>query len=296
MGLSESFGLEEPWFRRLIKVIDDHPDIFSPANVSDAQFLLGGLGNRQVLALHDWARGAGVTEEKGRSGVGLSAFGRMLLTYDPQLDELGTLWAIHHKLCMRPDDIWFYAYYSNKVRCGVLSRSELKGRLLEARGLSESVVEKKCLSPLLQTMSKTKLGSECGLLIPLDDSTYERRPPDEPRLHLAVLAYMVCDWARVHNRQTASVSELTESGAPGSYLQLELNTLISMLHRIQDRYLKRVLWVSETAGLNSVTFDGRATPDTILKAYYLEKLEDLPPPDALKTALGQGTRSRKGSQ
>lgn len=287
MGLSETFGFEELWLRRLIKVVEEHPGLFSPDKISDAQYLLGGLGNRQVLALRDWARGMGLIVEKGRGHIVLSAFGRLLLDYDPQLDELGSMWAIHHGLCMRSDDIWFYAYYANHVRCGSITRGELKTRLLHERKMSDSVVEKKCLTPLLHTMKKTKLGTECGLMAKVDEATYERKPPDESRLHPAVLAYMVCDWAYSQDRQTASLTELSQEGGSGCQLQLETTVFSRMLRRVQDRYRKRVLWISETAGLNSVTFDRRISPLCLLRAYYLEHVEECSPLESLDKAIQQ---------
>jgi len=285
MGLSESFGFEERWLRRLLKTVPEEPDILKPERVKEAQFRLGGLGNRQVFAVRDWARGAGLMENAGDGNVCLTALGRILLENDPQLDEDGSLWAIHHGLCMKPDDIWFYAHYANTFGPGSFSRAQLKDSLSTARDFAESVIEKKCLTPLLHTMKSTKLGDELGVLVSKNENSYERKPPDESRVHPAVLAFMVCDWAARRERRSAHVAELMQKGGTGRYMAIPADTFSMLLGRIQQRYAKQVLSISRTAGLNSVTFAEDVPSLSLLRAYYLEHLQGMEPLEALNAAL-----------
>jgi len=65
MALSEAFGFEERWLRLLIRRSLTIRSCFrlenlrSPEGMANAQHALGGIGNRQVRALRDWAKGIG---------------------------------------------------------------------------------------------------------------------------------------------------------------------------------------------------------------------------------------------
>lgn len=90
---------------------------------------------------------------------------------------------------------------------------------------------------------------------------------------------------------------MLELGGPARSLILDSWALDEFLDKIQDRYLKRVLWVSRTAGLNSVTFANDFPPLALLNAYYLEHVTGVEPIEALlkgierqKTILSEVTR------
>lgn len=285
MELSESFGFEPRWLRLLLKALPHHPQLFHSGNVADAQYILGGLGNRQVLALRDWATGIGLIGA-GRTGSfsSLTPLGALITAHDPELEEDGSYWAIHHSLC-RSTGIWFYASYSNLFGPGVFSRDEIKSRLKGCRAISESVIEKKCVVPLLHTMKSTRLGSELGVLSVRNGTLYERRRPDERRLHEAVVAFMLYDWAERSGRRTVNVSELAMWGGVANYLALSNDQLVGFLERIQDRYAKKVLWVSQTAGLGSIAFAEDVPSLALLRAYYIEQLEGVRPEVAFERAV-----------
>jgi hypothetical protein len=287
VGLSEAFGFEEQWLRKLIKVIGDNPDLFRQDNIENSQFLLGGLGNRQVLALKDWARAMGLIRQRtNETGFELSPVGRILSRYDPQLEEDGSLWALHHALCMSANDIWFYASYCNRIPLGqLITRSQIKAALAAERPMAESVIEKKCLFPLLQIMGQTRLGHEFGLLVPAGEDIYERRSPDVSRLHPAVIAYMVCDWASRRNRNTVNIAEMMEVDGVCRYVGLGETLFLELLGAVQERYAKNVLWVSLTAGLNSIVIATQSQPLALLEAFYLERVEDKEPLEALRMAM-----------
>jgi len=285
MGLTESFGFEERWMRMLIKRIPDYPDLFEPSKISDAQSILGGLGNRQVLALRDWGLGCEILVKQPNGTFSLNKLGRILHEHDPDLEELGSFWAIHHNLCMNIKGIWFYSVYSNSFGAGRFTRSDIKERLLEHKKLSNSMVEKKCMTPLLHTMRATKLGRELGILFQTDDELYERQVPKDEKLHPGVLSYMLLDWAMRNNRRTANIVELTAYNSVGGYLALDQLSLIKHLTIIQSHYSDRVIQFSQTAGLNSITFNDDLIPSILLRAYYVERASfDCDPLKALNRA------------
>ncbi len=288
MGLSETFGFEEKWMRLCLKTVNVDPNIFKPEYIQEAQRLLGGLGNRQVLALKDWARASGLIRQKHSSVFELTPIGQLLVTYDPNLEENASYWVIHHGLCMNPDDIWFYAHYANSFSVGKFSREYLKQSMLKIRALSESVIEKKCITPLLHTMKATRLGDTLGLLARSEDGSYLRRSPDKNSLPVTIVAYMILDWASKANRTTLNIAELFQPGNVGTYLGIDRGTLDDILDDTQEMYSGRILHISRTAGLNSISISRGIQPLTVLRAYYMELNNGIEPTKAIEESQKNG--------
>ena len=284
MGLSESFGFEERWLRLGLKVLMKDGTIFQPSRISEAQIVLGGIGNRQVFALRDWMRGIGLITQLGSGAFELTPLAQVIMQYDPTLEEDGSYWVIHHSLCMNASDIWFYSYYANTFGEGSFSRDDIKTSFMKARNLSETVIEKKCITPLLHTMRSTKLGERLGILLPLEKDLYQRKAPSEANLPLPVFAYMIVDWTTRNTRTTCNTAELLQVGSVAKCLALPPIEMNQMLDRVQDRYRGRILTVSRTAGLNSVSFNNTIKPLAILRTYYIELFDGLDSSDSLNMA------------
>lgn len=289
-----NFGIREKWLRMLVKVLPSHPDIFTNLTnrerMEEAQYLLGGIGNKQVPAIKDWAVGIGLIERYDDFNAikySLTSLGKIISEYDPQFEEPGTMWAIHYNLCAnsskakhtdKSDDIWFYSRYSNSFGVGTFSRDEIKTCLKnyskkDGGNYLDSTIEKNCMTPLLDTMSNTKIGKELGVMTVVDSekNIYERRHPDELSLHPAIFAYMLYDWADFNSRPSMNTAEFYSNNSVACLMAMGEEQLRIYLNKIQDRYIKKILWVSWTAGLNSVAFEKNIPPLAILRAYYIEQ-------------------------
>lgn len=273
--------------RMLLKEVPRDTGLFSSKNLEHAQYALGGLGNCQVKALRDWARSMSFLEVFSATESALSSLARLVCQFDPCLEEDGTWWVIHARLASNPDDIWFYSYYARDVPPGRFAKTDLRSRLQAYRGDSDSYIAKKCLFPLMHTMSATRLGADLGLLRVLDGQCLERVEPEMDRLPASVVAFMIVDWMSRHGRQTVGIDEIAEADGPARYLGMPRALLDAYLDLIQDRYAKAVLWVSRTSGLNSVAREARLKPYAVLRAYYLEHLEGLSPTKALNLGIEQ---------
>jgi len=286
--MSESFGFEERWIRLLLKNIPDHPDIFWNDRMEDAQYLLGGLGNRQVLALKDWARAIGlIIEEKKEKQAKfvLTPLGKIITQYDPKLDENGTFWAIHHNLCLSENkQIWFYPFYSNTFGIETFTREQMERHLREARPDAGESMYGTWLNKLTHTMKSTKLGNDLGILVPVDKNLFERRSPDSS-LNYALIAYILCDWAEKFSRDTVNLLEFQNKNGVFRYLALSDTQAKEFLDIIQDRFSKKILWFSRTAGLNSIVFEPNVPSLAVLRAYYLQQLEGMEPLKALEEGI-----------
>ena len=69
------------------------------------------------------------------------------------------------------------------------------------------------------------------------------------------------------------------------YVGLGETLFLELLGAVQERYAKNVLWVSLTAGLNSIVIATQSQPLALLEAFYLERVEDKEPLEALRMAM-----------
>ncbi|MBV5327184.1 MAG: DUF4007 family protein [Chlorobium sp.] len=285
-SLSETFGLRDRWFKMLFKVLPEKPALFDKANIEDAQYDLGGIGPRQVPAIQEWALGMSVIYKKDNLYY-LTELGELFRKYDLTLSEFGTAWAMHYSLCINSQDLksklWFYYHYSNTFAAGIFRRDDVKSALASATS-SESVLDKKIVGPLCETMREWSFAKSLGIGDFSDPKDFSRRAPSNDQLHPAIMAYMLYDWAHRNARPGVNIAEFFNYGGVARLLAMEEQQFCEYLQLIHDRYHKKVLWVSFTAGLNSVTFEKNIKPLALLEMYYLEFLSGMEPLDAFKTA------------
>ncbi|MDR4506775.1 MAG: DUF4007 family protein [Candidatus Brocadiaceae bacterium] len=85
---------------------------------------------------------------------------------------------------------------------------------------------------------------------------FRRIEPPEDRLDSIMVAYITLDWAKRNERNSANLTELTGlKESPGKILHLSIRRYSEYLDKIQAMFNKEILWVSYTAGLNSVAFE-----------------------------------------
>jgi hypothetical protein len=148
------------------------------------------------------------------------------------------------------------------------------------------------LQALLQACTWTPLGSSLGVLVETGPDRFARRLGQDSTVPLPIFAFAVLAWAHHSGRETVDVAEITERSAPGHAFGLSLELLNAVLDRAQEAYRKEVLWVSRTAGLNSVGFHPDTQPLHLVETYYLEQIEGLEPYEALQRARTEGLSAR----
>jgi hypothetical protein len=256
--LSGTFGIEESWLRKGLKQIRSNPLFFAKNNKQVAQQELG-MGNKQVEALIDWLVSSNLVRKHKENRISkfiLTEFGELVANYDPDLSEDGTYWVIHYFFSMDNDKLWFYYWYINEFEANTFLRKELEIGLSGVRNTSEKVINDFCVLPLLQTMRKTRLGKPFGIMIEDAQNRFKRIEPPEEKLDPIIVAYMTMDWAKKNDRSSANLLELTGAKcSPGKILHLSTKRYSEYLDKIQSMFNREVLWVSYTAGLNSVAFE-----------------------------------------
>lgn len=290
-NLSETFGLRDRWLKMLFKVLPDNPALFDKANIDDAQYLLGGIGVRQVPSIQEWALGMGVIHKKDNQYF-LTELGELFRKYDLTLSEFGTAWAMHYSMCVNNSDskskLWFYYHYSNTFGSSTFRREDVKSALASATS-SESVLDKKIMGPLCETMKEWSFAKALGIGDFTDPKNFQRSTPSNAQLHPAVMAYMLYDWAHRNSRPGVNIAEFFNYGGVARFLAMEEQQFCEYLQQIHDRYHKKILWVSFTAGLNSVTYEKNIRPLALLEMYFLEHLSGMDPLDALKAVTTETT-------
>lgn len=277
------FGIDELWIRRGIKYVKKTPAIFNKDSKDDAMQLMG-LGSVQVAALKDWLLETNLLN-KSSSGYVLSDIGNIIYKYDIDFSEDATLWLLHYNLASKEGKSWFYYWYINEFEVDRFNRDDIKNGLFNYKDYAINHIEKYSMAPLLQTMRKTRLGKSFGIMIEDAPNQFRRTEPPEDKLDPIIVAYITMDWAKRNDRSSANLIELTTlKCSPGKILHLSSSRYAEYLDKIQALFNKEILWVSYTAGLNSVSFEKTVNPFDLLKAYYIKKRDEISPFDAYQKA------------
>lgn len=95
----ETFCIREGWLAKGIHAVSEDSSVFKKNYGADAL----GVGSNMAKAIRYWLKAFGLTEEKSKTGVQLSEFGKLVLEADPYFEKLLTLWILHIHLCFHPD-------------------------------------------------------------------------------------------------------------------------------------------------------------------------------------------------
>jgi hypothetical protein len=276
------FGFERSWLARAMKAVNQRPDIFARASLEDAQRHLG-LGNQQVFAVEHWVQALGLVV-KTSAGYSLSASGAIVAEHDPQVEEMGTWYALHYWLATTRRGSLAYWCAANQMP-PAFTRSALQeciARELPGKSLHTYTNHLRVFFAILHG---TPIGNDMRLFT-TDGETVRRRYIDTCSVPEAIAAYMLSDWAARNHRSTASIAEIELPEAPGALMFMASGAVNQALDRIVERYCGKVLWLSRTAGLNSIGF-GNIPPLALLRSYYYENMMGVEPMKALEDSIRQ---------
>ena len=108
----ETFALRAAWPKKAYDAAREDAHIFS----SDAALARLGVGKNMVRAMRHWSLALGILDDVGRGSVGPTVFGRFLLDdaggADPFLEDAGTPWLLHWRLCRHPAPatLWHFVF------------------------------------------------------------------------------------------------------------------------------------------------------------------------------------------
>ncbi len=280
------FAFERNWVARALPRMREDVTLISRGNEERARLEIG-IGVRQVDSLRDWLQAMDLIERNDDGWV-LRRPAMLLLHYDPLLEETGTWAALHYRLASERSRMGIYYWFVNQFPLRRFSDEDLLRELVAADSNDLAVrTLKNCARCLMNVLQRTPLGEQTGLRAVGGDS-YGRDGPSSLATSPVLLGYALADWARADGRTTANFAELWGEGAPARIFNLNKDTLDSYLDVVDNRYRKRVVSISRTAGLNSVAFRPDVHPLQILEIYYLEQITGLEPYEAMSRALTDG--------
>jgi len=283
------FGFNRSWISKAIKSLPKYPNLFIKGNRAsrDIRNILG-IGPTKVESLKAWLEFMEITD---KSGGKLSDIGNIIFEFDQTIEEKGTWFYIHYKLTQN-FQIW--NQYISNFQLKKFRKNEFREHLKKIyKEFSERTINNALLS-LFSAMRDTPLGNELGFMVEEEGYYYKKEPP-EKKLSPLIFAYILADWMKTEVRTSVHSSELFERGGPARILNLSTNRVEKYLSTIRDNYGKELVWISTTAGLNSIRRNEDIDPLVILIAYYQQQVEGVEPPRNLQEAIDYYNKNLKDS-
>ncbi len=282
----ETFHLREGWLTKGLRkvVTEDLPDIFLRKDAIEHL----GIGSNMVRSLRFWMQATGVCKEVKQNGKTIQAptdFGRLVIKYDPYLENEMTLWLLHYHLVKESKHAttwyWFFNHFEYRE-----FDEEIFIKLLES-WIQEQGVQvargslKKDYDCFINTYLSNKyvgeinpednLGCplrELGLIELLDEKTrrYRITKRNVAALPKELFYFCILDQAMENNSRYVTIDEMFYNpGSIGRVFLLGVSEVIQVLEILQNY---NFLYLTKTAGLNNVSLLEILEPYRLLEEYY----------------------------
>lgn len=286
----ETFVLRYGWLKKAYDAILKDPSVFG----RDDAIITLGVGRNMVRSIRHWALASGVLEEELHTrGLRLqpSSFGNFLFGstgHDPYLEDIGSIWLIHWRICANERRSTSWTWTFNLLRsteftiAGVLSviQKELEKRSVKVppistlkrdvdccvrsyapgESLKKTIIEDTLDSPLVELRLVSRTNS--------DLLKFNRGP--QISLRDEIFTHTLIDfWDRkAPARESLSFNEIAYGvGSPGSVFKIDEDSLATRLEKLE--------WVSggslvyaDVAGLKQVYRRAAVNKEEILESYY----------------------------
>lgn len=272
-----TFSIREGWLEKAIHIIansDDNKSLFS----KDNGVIEFGIGSMMVTSLRYWLIATDIIDERTNQ---LSEFGRLLLEFDPYLDDEFSWWIIHEKLASNYKDAPILNIIFNEFKPKNFKKQDLNEFVLEylkdnaIEFSSESGVDSditvflKTYTNEVVTDPEDNLNSPLGKLdlIQKDkDGSYSFIQPRHDRLNYLVVYYNILNC--LGNSDSVHISELMNTNnSPTKLLKMDKNLFYLYLNEFKREGL---ITVNRTAGLNMVYIHEKLSERQIFEKYFME--------------------------
>ena len=291
----ESFPFRYTWLTKGVRHCASDPTIFTKP---EAMALLG-VGKNMVRSIRHWCLACGVIEEdstqpnnRGRwlrpTELGRSIFGDDDHSWDPYMEDVGTLWLLHWQLTtdLARATTWHFAFSHihdlEFTRPGLeLAVGEFARRIPNVRASKGTI--KRDIEVFVRTYAPSRRQddvaiedsldcplAELGLILPMEDAgCYRFNRGSQKTLPDLVFAYAVGQYFRRWlSVKTISLEELAyASDSPGRVFKLDeysLGERLERIHKVTDG-----AWhFSETAGLKQLVAARQPNEMDFLARHY----------------------------
>lgn len=272
----ETFCIREGWLSKGIKAVWEDAKVFTNMYGADAL----GVGSNMAKAIRYWLKTCGLTKEVPGKGVCLSQLGKIVLQYDPYMEENFTWWCIHINLAKNKENATIWYLFFRHYQLEEFTREELEGFMMEqlvkyagTEDFSSRSLKDDC-SVLLQMYSKEKLTANdpedkkiCPLsklgILRKNGNLYKRTMPDYSSISSEVLLYLMEGYSK---ERAVSMEELY-SGELGVRSVLGISS--SMFQEFLEELAREgYIDINRTAGLDMIYKLKQLSGKDIVQTFY----------------------------
>lgn len=269
----EKFHLREGWIAKGLYGVSANPRVFSGSDGTDQL----GVGTNMVKSIKYWMLAMGLIKEGQKNGAELTDLGKMILKYDPFLEDDLSLWLLHSYISKNNfrSTVWYLFF--NKCQAEEFTKEELYTVLrkelisyAETDSFAESSL-KDDIDVLLNMYSKDTKNDDpedknkCPLaslkLIKKEGDVYYRQQPDMRHFRDEIILY---ELGNIFEEESSiGIDYVAELAANIYHLsRVAINTILDRLDNAG------YITVNRTAGLDEIYPNKKISVKKIIEDYY----------------------------
>lgn len=269
----EKFHLREGWIAKGLYGVSANPRVFSGSDGTDQL----GVGTNMVKSIKYWMLAMGLIKEGQKNGAELTDLGKMILKYDPFLEDDLSLWLLHSYISKNNfrSTVWYLFF--NKCQAEEFTKEELHTVLrkelisyAETDSFPESSL-KDDIDVLLNMYSKDTKNDDpedknkCPLaslkLIKKEGDVYYRQQPDMRHFRDEIILY---ELGNIFEEESSiGIDYVAELAANIYHLsRVAINTILDRLDNAG------YITVNRTAGLDEIYPNKKISVKKIIEDYY----------------------------
>ena len=269
----EKFHLREGWIAKGLYGVSANPRVFSGSDGTDQL----GVGTNMVKSIKYWMLAMGLIKEGQKNGAELTDLGKMILKYDPFLEDDLSLWLLHSYISKNNfrSTVWYLFF--NKCQAEEFTKEELYTVLrkelisyAETDSFPESSL-KDDIDVLLNMYSKDTKNDDpedknkCPLaslkLIKKEGNVYYRQQPDMRHFRDEIILY---ELGNIFEEESSiGIDYVAELAANIYHLsRVAINTILDRLDNAG------YITVNRTAGLDEIYPNKKILVKKIIEDYY----------------------------
>ena len=269
----EKFHLREGWIAKGLYGVSANPRVFSGSDGTDQL----GVGTNMVKSIKYWMLAMGLIKEGQKNGAELTDLGKMILKYDPFLEDDLSLWLLHSYISKNNfrSTVWYLFF--NKCQAEEFTKEELYTVLrkeLISYAENDSFPEsslKDDIDVLLNMYSKDTKNDDpedknkCPLaslkLIKKEGNVYYRQQPDMRHFRDEIILY---ELGNIFEEESSiGIDYVAELAANIYHLsRVAINTILDRLDNAG------YITVNRTAGLDEIYPNKKISVKKIIEDYY----------------------------
>ena len=267
----EKFHLREGWIAKGLYGVSANPRVFSGSDGTDQL----GVGTNMVKSIKYWMLAMGLIKEGQKNGAELTDLGKMILKYDPFLEDDLSLWLLHSYISKNNfrSTVWYLFF--NKCQAEEFTKEELY-TVLRKELISYAETDSFPSLPddidvLLNMYSKDTKNDDpedknkCPLaslkLIKKEGDVYYRQQPDMRHFRDEIILY---ELGNIFEEESSiGIDYVAELAANIYHLsRVAINTILDRLDNAG------YITVNRTAGLNEIYPNKKISVKKIIEDYY----------------------------